>query len=162
MKLTVLFLATTLMMSCSGSANNQEPKKEYGYIFQETTGQNQYIVVDSQRLPIRFADTSNKMALQSLRALKPSVLYGNCDGKNMFVVGEYDSASHSFSLDHWYLKVPFVEFAVEDETQVPHKVNKVNRTSLERSDFERKGGFDPLNPSFDPHLFEKRSSSPNN
>jgi hypothetical protein len=150
------------MIACNGVMNKEKPQKEYGYVFTESTGQTEYILVDSQELPIFFNDRSNKMAVQSLRALKPSVLYGNCDGKNMFVVGEYDSASHSFSLDHWYLKVPFVEFAVEDETQVPHKVNKVNRTSLERSDFERKGGFDPLNPSFDPHLFEKRSSSPNN
>jgi hypothetical protein len=161
MKLTVLFLATTLMMSCSGSANNQEPKKEYGYIFQETTGQNQYIVVDSQRLPIRFADTSNKMALQSLRALKHRVLTGNSGGENIFVVGDYDVTSHSFLLDHWYIKVPFVEYVPDDETYPPGPVHKVNRPSLERTDFETYD-FDPFNPSFDPHFFERRSSSPNN
>lgn len=78
-------------------------RKEYGYIFEETTGESQHILVGSQKLPITFNDKSNKMALQSLRALKPSVLYGSCDGKNMFVVGEYDAPSHSFLLDHWYI-----------------------------------------------------------
>jgi hypothetical protein len=80
-------------------------KKEYGYFFQESTGQNQYILVDSQKVPITFSDRSNKIALQSLRALKASIVYGNSGGENMFVVGEYDAASHSFLLDHWYLKV---------------------------------------------------------
>jgi hypothetical protein len=71
MKPTVLLLITALMMSCSGGANNQKPKKEYGYVFEETS---QHILEGSQKLPITFNDKSNKMALQSLRALKPSVL----------------------------------------------------------------------------------------
>ncbi len=65
------------------------------------------------------------MALQSFRALKASVVYGNSDGENMFVVGESDVTSHSFLLDHWYIRVPFVEYAVEDETHVPHAIHKV-------------------------------------
>jgi len=146
-------------MTCNG-VDKAKVKKEYGYIFEETTGQNQYILVDSQRLPITFNDKSNKMALQSLGALKPSVLYGNSDGENMFVVGEYDGTSHSFLLDHWYIKVPFVEYAVEDEAYVPHVIHKVSRPSLERTDFENYD-FDPLNPAFDPRRFEKRSSSQN-
>src|SRR5258705_12417206 len=100
------------------------------------------------------------MALESLRALKASVLYGNSKGDNMFVVGEYDVTSHSFLLEHWYIKVPFVEYAVEDETNVPHVVHKVSRSSLERADFKQYD-FDPFNPSFDPQLFEKRSYSQN-
>jgi hypothetical protein len=146
------------MTSCNGGTNNAKPTKEYGYIFEETTGQNQYILVDSQKLPITFNERSNKMALQSLSALKPRVLYGNCDGKNMFVVGEYDVASHSFLLDHWYIKVPFVEYVPDDETYLPGPVHKVTRTSLERTDFETYE-FDPFNRSFDPRLFEKRSTS---
>jgi hypothetical protein len=148
------------MMSCIGGTNNAKPTKEYGYIFQESTGQDQYILVDSQKLPITFNERSNKMALESLRALKASVLYGNSEGDNMFLIGEYDVTSHSFLLDHWYIKVPFVEYAVEDETYVPHVVHKVSRSSLERTDFKQYD-FDPFNPSFDPRLFEKRSSSPN-
>jgi hypothetical protein len=152
---------TATLMSCSGPTTNEKPKKEYGYIFEETTGENQYILVDSQKLPMTFNQKSNKMALQSLLALKPIVLYGNCDGKNMFVVGEYDVTSLSFILDHWYIKVPFVESVPADETYLPGPVHKVNRPSLERTDFETYD-FDPFNPSFDPHLFERRSSSPNN
>jgi hypothetical protein len=153
---------TTVMIACNGGMNKEKPKKEYRYVFTESTGQTEYILVDSQELPIIFNDRSNKMALQSLRALKPSVLYGNCDGKNMFVVGEYDVNSHSFLLDHWYINVPFVEYLPDDKTYLPGPVHKVSRPSLERSDFEREDGFDPLSPSFDPRLFEKRSSSPNN
>ena len=159
---STLLVIISLTIACSPVIDNARAKKQYGYVFLESTGQNQYILVDSQRLPIRFADKTNKMALQSLRALKPSVLYGNCDGKNMFVVGEYDVTSHSFLLDHWYIKVPFVESVPEDETYIPGPVRRVSRSSLERTDFERKDGFDPLSPSFDPRLFERRSSSPNN
>lgn len=161
MKSTLLLLITSLIMACNVGMDNAKVKKEYGYVFQESTGQNQYILVDSQKLPITFNERSNKMALQSLRALKASVLYGNSGGENIFVVGEYDVTSHSFLLDHWYIKVPFVENAVEDETHVPHVIHKVSRPSLERTDFEREDGFDPFSPSFDPRLFEKRSSSQN-
>ena len=77
-------------------------------------------------------------------------------------IGEYDARSHSFLLDHWYISVPFMEFVPEDETYPPGPVRKVNRPSLERTDFENYYEFDPLNPAFDPRLFEKRSSSPNN
>ena len=147
-------------MACNGGIRNEKPKKEYGYIFQESTGQNQYILADSQKLPIAFNERSNKMALQSLRALKASVLYGSSGGENMFVVGEYDVTSHSFLLDHWYIRVPFVEYVPDDETYLPGPVHKVNRPSLERTDFETYD-FDPFNPSFDPRLFEKRSSSQN-
>jgi len=162
MKLTTLLLMSALiMMSCNGRMSNEKPKKEYGYVFTESTGQTEYVLVDSQELPIIFNDRSNKMALQSLRALKASVVYGNSGGENMFVVGEYDVTSHSFLLDHWYIKVPFVESVPEDETYIPGPVRKVSRPSLERTDFERKDGFDPFSPAFDPRLFEKRSSSQN-
>src|SRR5688500_13294418 len=126
MKLTLLLLITSLMMACSGSMNKEKTKKAYAEEVTEYIGQSQYMLVDSQKLPITFNDKSNKMALQSLRALKPSVLYGNSDGKNMFVVGEYDVNSHSFLLDHWYINVPFVEFVPEDETYPPGPVRKVN------------------------------------
>jgi hypothetical protein len=134
MKSTLLLVITSLMMACGPVMDNARAKKEYGYVFQESTGQNQYILVNSQKEPITFSERSNKMALQSLRALTPSVLYGNCDGKNMFVVGEYDVTSHSFLLDHWYIKVPFVE-SVPDETYIPGPVRKVNRPSLEKNRF---------------------------
>ncbi len=147
-------------MTCNG-VDKAKVKKEYGYIFQESTGQNQYILVDSQKLPITFNEQSNRIGLQSLGALKTSVLYGNSGGENIFVVGKYDVTSHSFLLDHWYIKVPFVQYAVADETHVPHVINKVSRSSLERTDFEREDGFDPFSSSFHPRLFEKRSSSQN-
>jgi hypothetical protein len=53
-----------------------------------------------------------------------------------------------------------VEAVPDDESYIPGPVHKVTRSSLERTDFE-KYDFDPLNPAFDPRLFEKRSLSQN-
>ena len=129
---------------------------EYGYVFQESTGQNQYIVIQDKKVPITFVvDDSNPNALKSLRALKPGVLYANAAGDRIFVSGKYDPQSQSFRLSHWYIKVPFERLIVEDETQIPHNVHKVQSQSLERTDFEAKNGFDPNDSTFDPKSFQR-------
>jgi len=72
--------------------------KEYGYVFQESTGQNQYILMEGRRVPVKtfVADASNQVGLKSLQALKASVLYPNNDGDRVFVRGEYDQQSQTF------------------------------------------------------------------
>ena len=131
--------------------------KEYGYVFQESTGQNQYIMMDGRKLPIKsfVSDTSDPMALKSLRALKWNVLYPNSRGDKIFLRGEYDSQSQSFRLSHWYIKVPFESLVIEDETHVPHNINKITRQSLERTDFETRDGINPNDPAFDPKKFQQ-------
>ena len=128
----------------------------YGYVFQESTGQNQYILIDGRKAPIKFnSNASNQIALKSLYALKAGILYENSEGDQIFVTGEYDNQSQLFRLSHWYIKVPFEEIVIDDETRIPHTGHKVARKFLERTDFEPKNGFDPNDPVFDPKSFQK-------
>jgi hypothetical protein len=137
--------------------NSQERKalQEYGYVFQETTGTNQYILINGQRNPMTFSETSNETAVKSLQSLKPGIVYENSKGDQIFVSGEYDDRSRTFRLSRWYIKIPFEESVIENETAVPHRVHKVVRHSLERADFDSRNGFDPNDPSFDPKSFQK-------
>jgi len=104
-KLSVLLLCVAVFISCNG----EKKLNEYGYVFQESTAQNQYLIMDGRRVPIKnlVADGSNRVALKSLQALKWNVLYPNAQGDKIFLPGDYDDQSHSFRLSHWYIKVPF-------------------------------------------------------
>jgi len=151
--LTALLLSAALFISCNGD----KKVDEFGYVFQESTGQNQYILMDGRKVPVKsfVADASNQMALKSLQALKPGVLYENSRGDRIFVRGEYDDQSQLFRLNHWNLKVPFEEVVVEDEMKLPHTTHRVTRQSLERTDFEITNGFDPKDPAFDPKAYQR-------
>lgn len=129
---------------------------EYGYVFQESTGENQYLLLQSRRVPIKhFAATSDQKALKSLQALKWNILYSNAGGDRIFVIGEYDDQSQSFRLKHWYIKVPFQKLVIEDETHVPQKTLTVTAQSLKRTDFEGRNGFDPNDREFDPTSYQR-------
>ena len=130
----------------------------YGYVFYESTGQNQYILICFIEMPFRFdEDRSNKLALNTLRSLSPRVLYANSKGGKICLVGEYDRRSQSFALYHWYIRVPFIELTLIDGIQDPETIKEVTRYSLERTDFEPSlPDFDPASPDFNPTMFEKR------
>lgn len=150
---TLALLLTSLLIllaGCKGKTVN-----EYGYVFHETTGQNQYIIKDGHQYPIHFDNTSDQIALKSLNALKPGILIQNNDGKRIFLSGEYNDQSQSFRLSHWYIKTPFEEMVTEDKMRLPHTVHKVTRESLDRKDFDPKNGFDPNDRAFDPKSFQK-------
>lgn len=149
---TVVMLLWITVFSGCGSND-----KEYGYVFEETTGQNQFIVIERLKFPVKafISDAPNKVALDSLLALKWNVLYANGAGDRIVLVGEYEPHGKSFRLTHWYLKVPFEALVVKDEAVVPHEIHKVTRQSLERTDFESDYGFDPNNPAFDPKAFQR-------
>ena len=150
----MLLVCVALFTSC----RSDKKVNEYGYVFKESTGQNQYILMDAREVPVKtfLADASNHIGLKSLQALKPGILYENCGGDRIFVRGEYDDQSQSFRLTHWYLKVPFTEIVVEDETKVPHTTHKVTRQYLERTDFETRNGFNSNDPAFDPKSFQRK------
>jgi hypothetical protein len=152
-KLSVLLLCVPLFTS----GNGDKKLNRYGYRFYESTGQNQYIILDGREVPIKnfVADASNQVALKSLQALKWNVLYPNDDGDKIFLHGEYDHQSQSFRLSHWYIKIPFEALVIEDETHIPQIVHKVTRQSLERTDFETRNGFNPNDPSFNPNSFQQ-------
>ena len=148
-------LAVLLVFLIRGSISGA---KEYGYVFYESTGQNQYILINSIEMPIHF-DTvkSNSLALNALYSLSPRVLYPNSKGGKISVVGEYDPKSQLFALQHWYIRVPFVELTLIDGIQVdPGTIKEITRYSLERTDFDaRFSGLDPDSLEFSPIVFEK-------
>src|SRR5687767_3617892 len=104
---TLPILVLSLLAALPGCDRNQNVT-EYGYVFQESTGENQYLLKEGRRVTLKhFADTSDQKALKSLQALSWNVLYLNSSGDRIFVVGKYDDQSQSFRLTHWYIKVPF-------------------------------------------------------
>jgi hypothetical protein len=147
-------VALLFVSACSG----MNRATEYGYVFHESTGQNQFLIVDSKEVPFRFDEQrSDKTALDSLRALSPRVLYPNSDGSKIIVVGDYEAKTQLLRLEHWYLRVPFRELTLEDTLQMPGDIKEVRRVSLERTDFEIKGGFNPNAHEFDPRDYERES-----
>lgn len=149
------FLLATLisLAACSG----RRSAKEYGYVFYESTGPNQYILIDSRELPFRFDEAqSDKSALESLRALSARILYPNSKGGRIILVGDYDGRTQLFRLEHWYLRVPFIEVTLEDRLQMPEEVKEISRVSLERSDFENRRDFDPQALEFDPKKYVRK------
>ena len=149
----VILALTALFTSCKSA----KELKEYGYVFQESTGDNQFILMDGRKVTVKnfVADASNEVALKSLQALKWDVLYTNSEGDKIFLRGEYDHQSQSFRLNHWYIKVPFQKLVIEDESYVPHKMHEVTKQSLERTDFDTTNGFNPSDPAFDPRSFQQ-------
>ena len=149
----LIFFSITLLTACEGNSE----LKEFGYVFHESTGQNQYVNVEGHKLSIKnfVSDGPNQVPLKSLQALKWNVLYPNSEGNRIFLRGRYDHQSQSLHLSYWYIKVPFEALVLEDETRVPHDIHKVTRQSLERSDFEIRNGFNPNDPGFDPRLFQR-------
>ena len=133
--------------------------QEYGYVCYESTGQNEFILVGSREVPFRFDEgRSDRAALRSLRALGGRVLIPNRKGGKIILVGAYDERTQLFRLEQWYLRVPFIEITLEDGIQPPEEIKEIRRDSLERTDFERRSGFDPNDPGFDPKRHERRES----
>lgn len=101
----LLLLVTLINLA---GCNARRTAKEYGFVFYEATGQNQYLLEDSRELPFSFDEVrSDRMALGSLRALSARILYPNSKGGRIILVGDYDAQTQRFRIQHWYLRVPF-------------------------------------------------------
>jgi hypothetical protein len=151
-------LLLVALISVAG-CNGKRTAKEYGYVFYESTGQNQYLLEDSRELPFRFDEgRSDKMALASLHALSARVLYPNSKGGRIILVGDYDVQTQLFRIEHWYLHVPFIELTLEDRLQMPEEISEIRRVSLERTDFAKQRDFDPNALEFDPKKYERKES----
>jgi hypothetical protein len=110
-------------------------------------------------VPFHFdQESSDKMALGSLYALSPRVLYPNSQGGKIILIGDYDARTQLFKIEHWYLRVPFIEITLEDRLQMPEEVKETRRASLERTDFAKRNGFDPNAVEFDPKKYERKES----
>jgi len=136
---TVLFFIVIFLISCQ----YRKEKIEVGYIFHETTGHTEYLLINSNEVPIKFDSKSNKIALNSLYSLNPSILYPNSDGTKIFVIGHFLQGNKIFMLEHWYIKAPFKEYIVVDETELPHKIEIFERHELSISDFRESSFFNP-------------------
>ena len=155
-KYVLLFLGLVSFNACNG----RKTAKEYGYVFYESTGQNQYILIDSKEVPFSFDEgRSEKMALGSLRALNARVLYPNSKGGKIILVGDYDPRTKLFRIEHWYLRVPFIEIMLADGLQMPEEYKEIRRVSLERTDFAKERDFDPNAQEFDPKKYERKERS---
>ena len=155
MRVEICLSTVILIAACLTCAYGQA--NEYGYVFHEWTGQNQFILIGRRPVPITFDQTgSDQIALHALKSLKASILYANRDGKHITLVGEFQARTQIFALKHWYLRVPFVEWAVKDETHIPHQVIRRVRHTLRREDFEKREEFDPYDKRFDPLSFSRR------
>jgi hypothetical protein len=154
-KYLLLLVALISLAACS----ERSTAKEYGYVFYESTGQNQYLLIDTREVPFRFDEAhSDKSALESLRALSARILYPNSKGGRIILVGDYDGRTQLFRMEHWYLRVPFIELTLEDRFQLPEEITEISRVSLERSDFESRRDFDPNALEFDPKKYERKES----
>ncbi|HSI87147.1 MAG: hypothetical protein ACAI35_20310 [Candidatus Methylacidiphilales bacterium] len=132
---------------------------EYPYAFYECTGPNRFVVMtDGKECELKaFATESNAIARDSLQALPASILYPNSKGK-IILVGKYDATTRLFTLKHWTLPVPFIEWQKMDRIG---GAEKVTRYSLTRKDFQisknpANGSFDPDSKMFNPRHFIRK------
>jgi hypothetical protein len=103
----------------------------------------QFILIRRREVPFTFDQTgSNQIALHSLMTLKPSILYGNSDGRSITLIGEFQERTGMFTVRHWYIRTPFVEWIVRDESRIPHQVYRRLRHALKREDFQTSDKFD--------------------
>lgn len=158
MKTNYVLTILLLVVIISGCHPGKE-MKEYGYIFHESTGHTEYIKYDSKEMPIRFSKNSKKEALYSLQNLMPSILYPNSNGEKIYIVGYLDIRKSEFVLENWYIIIPFKESRIVDETELPHKVEIIERSMLKIQDFSISPHFNPNNPDFKPKNYTKRRDS---
>lgn len=69
----------------------------------------------------------------SLQALSARVLYPNSKDGRITLVGDYNAQTQLFRLEHWYLRVPFIEITLEDRLQMPEEI-KGNQAGVAGAD----------------------------
>jgi hypothetical protein len=122
---------------------------EYGYIFHESSGQNEFLIRENDTIPIRFSPSSEKLALNSLQRLKWNVLYLNGSGEEIKLLGKVDKKKQKdgetyfeFILEHWYILTPFYKYADQDGLELPEKMKSDQLTKEDFKNFEGKDEFD--------------------
>ena len=113
------------------------PATVFQYRFYEQTGQNQFVVVDGEEVPIRFDRiSSSSAALSALDALTWNVIYPNADGE-ISLLGWRAPEDGRFVLEHWTLAVPFDCYELPTwETPLSAPELLQSRMELEPADFE--------------------------
>lgn len=143
-KRTFLCHIAMSMLACGGVclSNEVEENRLYPFVFKESTADTQFVLADSQLLPVRsFSADSNAKAVAALTALKANILYPNADGTKIFLTGSHDGKS-VFTLKGWFIVSPFLSSELVDEAVLPHRFRLVKRLHLIATDFSI-GGVDP-------------------
>jgi len=139
-------LTITLIAGCTSNVRLQT----HGYVFHESTGITDHIVQNGKEIPVIFSFKSNSQNLAALKSLKWNILYPNSGGNKIYVVGVLGNQEkltpfksnliipekyRDFTLEDWYITVPFIEIRVQDELILPHKFKNVTRFKLNSNDF---------------------------
>lgn len=141
-----------------------EPKiGTYGFVHHETTGITTSVIVNSIERRIKFHPDSDPIAIKSLMALTWKVLLPNCDGKKLFLVGQYFTASkrtskcdrcpgveeyREFKLLDWYIITPFKAVRDDcDDCAYLREENLRTRRHLKLEDFRDFEGRESINVS---------------
>jgi len=128
----VLFIPLTILLFGCASTNGI---RSYPYHFYETTGPNQFIVVNGKEKVLVFHINSNQDAIIDLRNLRWNVLYPN--SQKIMMEGKYQEDGE-FVLEHWYLLAPFERLDLKDKDDPLGEKVSHQKTLLDQSDFEKK------------------------
>lgn len=113
----------------------------YPYHYHEATYSKQLIQIAGVDHEIQIDRvTSDPEALNALYALKWNVLYPNSKGK-ITLIGTHDPNEGTFSLQHWTLETPFIEYFGENPLEYP--TFPIFRDELVSEDFRRPIRHDP-------------------
>jgi hypothetical protein len=143
-------LALLLIYSCQREGSTAITKSAYPFYFYESTSANKFVLIDGAERPIEFdQETSDQAAVKALLSLKWNVLYPNAKGL-ITLLGAYHPATHTFSLQRWFLPTPFQAYPGETTVE-PGPLQW--RDTLNRSDF---------NPALgdEPHIYQKTKAFP--
>ena len=171
MSIGYLMLVSFLIVGATNASSvmrpdraQREPKIEtYGFVHHETTGITSFVIVNGVERPIRFHPDSDQIAVKALNALPWWILLPNCDGKRMFLVGQYfTTPKHTpkcdacpaveeyreFKLINWYIITPFKIVRKDCENcAYLRKENLRTQRQLQRADFKDFDGIESVDVS---------------
>jgi len=126
---------------------------DFGLVSRVCTGLNYSILVDGEEVTIVFSEDSDPIALGTLRAMQPEVLWPNAEGKTLFVTGTLARTPqwtpggpgraqrekyYAFRLQHWWLDAPFERYVPipGHEFSDGNIARKVRSAKLTATDFD--------------------------
>ena len=110
------------------------------------TGICQFVLVDGEEVPSQFSGASNPDCLAAFYALRWPVLYPNCGGNRLVLIGRIadkeltddrygmDEKYREFELQDWYLIAPFAQLETDE---ADHVIGSRWRQELKVSDFTK-------------------------
>lgn len=109
----------------------------YEYYFHESTGDNQFVLLNGREVKIQFnRDRSDTARLRDLGNLKWTVLYPNSRGQ-IKLYGLFSPATGDFILKDWKLSAPFKALLVKNEDELPLIADTIVKNVLDGDDFEK-------------------------